>query len=309
VSCLETPLLEPAAEPLLETASARMRAALRLVARAAEHDVPVLLRGEPGTGKGALARAVHDQSARRDRAFVVVSCPTLSEDQLAEELFGGGEGGGALSSADRGTMFLEEIGDLPPAIQARLLWFLQHAHRRRPDGAGSSAGVRLVAATGRDLEAEVSAGRFRQDLLYRLNVMEIPVPALRERVEDVLPLARAFVTFFATQARRQPPRLSPAAEGVLTAWTWPGNVRELRNAIERALILAPGEVIEPEVFPERMLGRAGGGPVPGGDFTADELEREHVMRVIARVPTLAEASRILGIDITTLWRKRKRWGR
>jgi two-component system, NtrC family, response regulator AlgB len=318
VSHLEFQPQEATPEPRLETASARMRTALQMVARAATHDVPVLLRGEAGTGKGALARAVHEQSARRDRAFVVVSCPILPEERLIGELFGRAAHAapqqppapGHLESADGGTVFLDEIGDLSPAAQARLLLFLQQKRFERVgETASRGADVRIVATTERDLESEVSAGRWRQDLLYRLNVMEIVVPPLRERVEDILPLAREFVAFFAKQARRPTPELSRAAESLLIGWKWPGNVRELRNAIERALILAPGDVIEPEVFPERMLQRPEGGPLPGGDFTADEVEREHVMRVLARIPTLAEASRVLGIDITTLWRKRKRWGR
>jgi NtrC-family two-component system response regulator AlgB len=288
-----------------------MRAALQLVARAAAHEVPVLLRGEAGAGKGALARSVHEQSARRDRPFFVVICPTASEERLTAELFGTANGPpGRLEACDGGTIFLDEIGELAPALQTRLVRFLQDRRFERVgETVQRTADVRVVAATERDLEVDVRAGRFRQDLLYRLNVMEIAVPALRDRVEDVLPMARAFVEFFANQARRIAPGLSPATESMLAGWTWPGNVRELRNAIERALILTPGEVVEPEVFPERMLSRPGGAPVPGGDFTAEEVEREHVMRVIARTATLAEASRILGVDITTLWRKRKKWGR
>jgi NtrC-family two-component system response regulator AlgB len=207
-------------------------------------------------------------------------------------------------------LFLDEIGELPIEIQGRLLRFLQeNRFERVGDATPRSSDVRVVAATHRDLDADAAAGRFRGDLLYRLNVMEIVVPPLRERVEDILPLARSFVAFFAKQAGRQTPRISRATEDVLVKWSWPGNVRELRNTIERALILAPGEVIEPEVFPERMLQRPGGPPAPGGDFTSEEVEREHVLRVLARTPTLAEASRILGMDVTTLWRKRKKWDR
>jgi two-component system, NtrC family, response regulator AlgB len=135
------------------------------------------------------------------------------------------------------------------------------------------------------------------------------VPPLRERAEDVLPLARAFIAFFARQARRPAPQLSPEAERVLAAWSWPGNVRELRNVIERALILAPGPVLEPEAFPQRMTAPPTGAPTLGGDFAAEDIEREHILRVIARSPTLEAASRVLKIDVTTLWRKRKRWGR
>ena len=295
-----------------------MQAALQLVTRAAAHEVPVLLRGEQGSGKGALARAVHEQSARRDRPFTVVSCPALAEGRLDAELFGcaqgvagsGGPARGSIEAACGGTVFLDEIGELPLAIQAKLVGFLQDGRfERAGDPTPRAAEARIVAATQRHLEAEVGAGRFLQDLLYRINVMEIVVPPLRERVEDILPLSRRFLAFFADQARRPAPALSRAAEAALVGWSWPGNVRELRNAIERALILAPGDVIEPEVLPERMLCRPEGAPIPGGDFTSEEVEREHVMRVLARTPTLGEASRILGLDVTTLWRKRKKWGR
>jgi NtrC-family two-component system response regulator AlgB len=312
VSALEAALQEAAPEPWLETASPRMAAALELVGRAAAHDVPVMLRGEAGAGKGVLARSLHARGARRDRPLAVVSAANLSEEQLVAEVFGAreGEAAGALERAAGGTVLLKGLGELSPALQARLLRLLeQHRFERVGEAAPRAADVRLVVATDRDLEADVEAGRLRRELLYRLNVLEITVPALRDRAEDVLPLARSFAAFFAGQAQRTSPRLSAAAEQALLAWRWPGNVRELRNVIERALILAPGEVIEPEVFPERLRGREGPGPAPGGDFTAEEVEREHVLRVLARTATLAEASQILGIDITTLWRKRKRWGR
>jgi NtrC-family two-component system response regulator AlgB len=169
--------------------------------------------------------------------------------------------------------------------------------------------VRIVAATNLDLEAEVKAGRFREDLLFRLDVVEVTVPPLRERPEDLLPLARSFLAFFARAARRPIPELSPAAERVLAAYPWPGNVRELRNAIERAVILSAGQVVEPEGLPERIAAQAGGAPALGGDFTLEEVEKEHLLRVLARAPTLEDAARILGIDASTLWRKRKRYGR
>ncbi len=154
----------------------------------------------------------------------------------------------------------------------------------------------------------MKAGRFREDLLYRLNVVEITVPPLRERAEDVLPLARQFAAFFARQGGRQPPELSPAMARTLLSYPWPGNVRELRNAIERALILSPGQVLEPESLPERISALPTT-PTLGGDFTAEEIEREHVLRVLARAATLEEAARILDVDVSTLWRKRRRWGR
>jgi NtrC-family two-component system response regulator AlgB len=296
-----------------------MQAVLEVVARAASHDVAVLLRGENGTGKGVLARALHAQSPRRDRPFVVVNCPTLSEELLASELFGHARGAftgavrdqeGRVEAAEGGTVFLDEVGEISPSLQAKLLRFLQEKRFERVGETRTrTADVRIVAATNRELDAEVKAGRFREDLLYRLNVMEIVVPPLRQRTEDILPLARSFVEFFARQAGRPPPDLSPATERLLVAYPWPGNVRELRNAIERALILARGQVLEPESFPERIAASATEAPALGGDFTVEEIEREHALRVMAHAPTMEEAARILGIDVSTLWRKRKKWGR
>jgi NtrC-family two-component system response regulator AlgB len=319
VGDLQMRLDEATPEVRLETASPRMQAVLEVVARAATHDVAVLLRGENGTGKGVLARALHFQSPRRDRPFVVVNCPTLSQELLASELFGHARGAftgavrdqeGRVEAAEGGTVFLDEIGEISPTLQAKLLRFLQEKRFERVGETRTrTADVRIVAATNRDLDAEVKAGHFREDLLYRLNVIEIVVPPLRERTEDILPLARGFVEFFSRQGARPPPELSPASEKLLVGYPWPGNVRELRNAIERALILARGQVLEPESFPERIAASASSTPVLGGAFTVDEIEREHVLRVMAHTATMEEAARVLGIDSSTLWRKRKKWGR
>ena len=316
---LQTRLADAAPEVDLESRSPRMRGVLETLSRAAGHDVAVLLRGENGTGKGVLARALHSGSPRRDKPFVVVNCPTLSEELLASELFGHARGAftgavrdqeGRVEAAEGGTVFLDEVGEISPGLQAKLLRFLQEKRFERVgENRTRSADVRIVAATNRDLEAAVKDGRFREDLLYRLNVVEVTVPPLRERPEDVLPLAQSFVAFFARQARRPPPELSDAAARMLVAWPWPGNVRELRNAIERAVILSPGQVLEPEGFPERMAGHVAGVPTLGGDFTVDEVEREHILRVLARTATQEEAARILGLDASTLWRKRKKYGR
>ncbi len=279
----------------------------------------MLLRGESGTGKGVLARALHARSARAGRPFVVVNCPTLSADLVASELFGHTRGAftgavrdnpGRVEYADGGTLFLDEIAEIPPPLQAKLLRFVQDREFERVGEARTrKADVRVVAATNRPLEAEVAAGRFREDLFYRLNVVDVRVPALRERPEDILPLARRFAAFFARSAKRPTPDLSPEAQAALTAYTWPGNVRELRNTVEHAVMLWPAPTIEPHAFPERIASRTTSpAPQVGGDCTVDDLEREHILRVLMRQATLDEAAAILGMDVSTLWRKRKKYG-
>jgi NtrC-family two-component system response regulator AlgB len=315
---LEQDLREGVPEVDLETASPALGAVLETVARAARSEAPVLLRGESGTGKGVLARALHAQSPRAARPFVVVNCPTLSGDLLASELFGHSRGAftgavrdqpGRVEAAEGGTLFLDEIAEIAPALQAKLLRFVQeHAFERVGETHTRRADVRIVAATNRDLAADVAAGRFREDLYWRLAVVEIRVPPLRERPEDVLRLARRFLAFFDRAAGRRDQSLSPETERALRAHAWPGNVRELRNAMERCAILWPGDVVEPAALPEHIDAARVPGPRVGGDFTLEELEREHVLRVLARAPTLEEAARILGIDDSTLWRKRKRYG-
>ncbi|NVJ01614.1 sigma-54-dependent Fis family transcriptional regulator [Myxococcus sp. AM009] len=314
---LEGQLSQAVPEATLETASPAMHAAIGLLTRAAASDAAVLLRGESGTGKGVLARALHSMSARRRRPFVTVNCPTLSEQLLASELFGHARGAftgavkdqpGRVEAAEGGTLFLDEIAEMSPGLQAQLLRFLQEKQfERLGEGRTRKADVRVVTATNRDLEKDVAEGRFREDLLYRLNVIEVKLPSLRERPEDLLSLARRFVAFFARAAQRPPPELSPATEQMLRAYGWPGNVRELRNAMERALIVWPAEVLEPQAFPDRIA--AAGSPVMalGGPHTLEDVEREHVLRVMASAPTLDEAARVLGIDASTLWRKRKKY--
>ncbi|MDB4970245.1 MAG: sigma-54-dependent Fis family transcriptional regulator [Myxococcales bacterium] len=302
----------------LETRAPGMREVLDVLHKAASYDVPVFLRGENGTGKTILARRLHALSARAARPFVVVNCPTLSEELLSSELFGHARGAftgavrdqmGRVEAANGGTLFLDEIGELPSALQAKLLRFVQdHQFERVGETQTRSADVRIVAATNRDVEAEVKAGRFREDLLFRLNTLEILVPPLRERREDIVTLAHRFLAFFARTAgaRRATPELTREAETALVAYEWPGNVRELRNAMERASILAGGSLIGAELLPRRMATQ-GEKLHLGGDFTLDAIEREHIRQVMARVPTAEEAARVLGIDSSTLWRKRKRY--
>jgi NtrC-family two-component system response regulator AlgB len=294
-----------------------MQAALSLLRRAAASDAAVLLRGENGTGKSVLARALHRFSPRSEKPFVTVSAPTLSDQLLVSELFGHARGAftgavrdtqGKVEAAEGGTLFLDEIGELGPSTQAQLLRFLQEkAFERVGETRTRHADVRIASATNRELEADVRAGRFREDLLYRLNVVEVRVPPLRERREDILPLARGMLRQFAASLHRPGLDFAPETVPVLESYPWPGNVRELRNAVERAAIVWPADTLPPAAFPERIAATQAAAPTLGGPFTLERIEREHILRVMTTAPTLDEAARVLGIDASTLWRKRKKY--
>ena len=241
----------------------------------------------------------------------------MSGELLASELFGHAHGAftgavrdqpGRVEAAEGGTLFLDEIGEIEPPLQAKLLRFLQDKEFERVGETRTRrADVRVIAATNRDLDADVAAGRFREDLLFRLNVIEVAVPALRERPEDIIVLARGFLAFFARAASRATPELAPETEAALLAYAWPGNVRELRNAMERAVILVPARRLGVDALPERIAAHVHASPQVGGEFSIDQIEREHIERVVSRAPTLDDAARILGIDASTLYRKRKRY--
>ena len=318
VSDLESRLREAAPEIELESDSPKVRALLEIAARASASDAAVLLRGESGTGKTVLARTIHSLSPRSKNPFIVVNCPTLSEELLTSELFGHARGAftgavheqaGRVEAAEGGTLFLDEIGEISTSLQAKLLRFLEEKEfERLGDNKTRRADVRVIAATNRDLADHVRKGFFREDLLYRLNVIDLQMPPLRERSEDILRLAHRFLGFFAKSTRRRTPKLSKTAQAALLAYAWPGNVRELRNAIERAVILWPAQVIEPEAFPAHISQHARStAPQLGGDFSLDDIEREHITQVVARTATLDDAAAILGIDDSTLWRKRKKY--
>ena len=302
-------------EALFASRSPAMQSATELASRAAESDASILLRGESGTGKGLLARLIHDRSARAGALFVTVNCPTLTEELLTAELFGHVRGAftgavrdraGLVERANGGTLFLDEVAEIPPALQAKLLRFAQDREFERVgESQTRRADVRLVTATNVDLDAEVEAGRFRLDLLYRLNVVEVTVPPLRARVEDILPLADHFLTFFARSTGRPRPTLTPEAKASLVAHPWPGNVRELRNEMERAVVLSRGGSVGREGLSPRIV--ASRAPAAAGERTLEQIEREHIERVLRATATQEEAARVLGIDPSTLWRKRKRY--
>jgi two-component system, NtrC family, response regulator AlgB len=305
--------------PLLDSRAEGMRRAIDTARRAADSDVTVLLLGESGTGKNVLARAIHAWSARRAAPFVTVSCTTLAEHLLESELFGHVKGAftgawkdkpGRLEAAAGGTIFLDEIGELAPELQAKLLRFLEErSFERVGDTRTREVDARILAATNRDLEAEVHSGRFRSDLFYRLAVVSVRVPPLRERREDLAALVDHLLASLAAHHRRPRPRLEPAAREAIASYGWPGNVRELANALERALVLSSGEAIGSESLPDAVLAPPRN---PPGESTAalslEEVERRHIQQVIASSPTLEDAAARLGIDPTTLWRKRRRWG-
>jgi two-component system, NtrC family, response regulator AlgB len=239
--------------PLLTTGSPQFRALTKTAYTAASSDATILLTGESGTGKNVLARQIHQWSSRRDRPFVVVNCTTLSEHLLESELFGHMKGSftgaikdkpGRLEAADGGSVFLDEISELSPALQSKFLRFLQDERFERVGGEQTiKVDARIIAATNRDLRQEINAGRFRSDLYYRLNVISLRMPSLRERPADILPLAEIFLAEAAARNRRIGLQFSAEAREALAAYSWPGNIRELRNAVERAVVLSRGESI------------------------------------------------------------------
>ncbi|MGH7814225.1 MAG: sigma-54-dependent transcriptional regulator [Candidatus Binataceae bacterium] len=306
-------------EPMLETSSPAMRRLLDTARQAAASGATILLTGESGTGKNVLARQIHRWSTRAAHSFVVVNCTTLAEELLESELFGHVRGAftgavkdkpGRLEAAHGGTVFLDEIADLTQALQTKFLRFLQDQSFERVGGEHTiRVDARIVAASNRDLEAEIAAHRFREDLYYRLNVIALRVPPLRERPEDIPALTHWLLKVAAMRNGRPQIALSPEAEQALTHYRWPGNVRELRNAIERGVVLVRGKTILPEDLPDSLF-RAPAetrGTAPAG-ASLDEVEREHIVRVLAASTTLEEAADRLGINVTTLWRKRKRYG-
>jgi NtrC-family two-component system response regulator AlgB len=310
------------AEPITELGSLdppTMRI-FEMARQVADTDATVLILGESGTGKGVLAQAIHGWSPRRDAAFATVNCPSLSAELLESELFGHVKGAftgavehrqGRVQIADGGTLFLDEIGDFPLALQPKLLRFLQdRQYERVGDPHTRTANLRLVAATNRNLAELVREGRFREDLLYRLNVIELELPPLRERAADVSVLAPRYLQQFAARYRRPAREFSAEALAALLQYGWPGNIRELRNVMERVSILCPQAMVERVHLPLPGLASEAQAALArvGAEITLEQLERAHIEAVLAQAPTLDAAATTLGVDSSTLYRKRKQYG-
>jgi len=286
----------------------------KLIARMAALDTTVLIEGETGTGKELVARAIHGASVRAARPFVVVDCAALPETLFESELFGHERGAftgavaarrGLLETSTGGTCFLDEIGELTAPLQAKLLRTLQeHSIRRVGGNDAIPVDVRVIAATNRDLRRLVAEGGFRDDLYYRLNVVTITVPPLRERASDTQLLAQHFLEMFARRSGRAVKRLAPEAIALLAAYRWPGNVRELEHVIERATALSSSETLLPDVFPPHLREARDHAPrLPADGMTLEDVKRWYVNKVLEESGgNKVRAAELLGIDRRTLYR-------
>jgi Nif-specific regulatory protein len=301
--------------------SMAIRRVLDMVRRVAPMESTVLITGESGTGKELVARAIHNNSPRRQRPFLAINCAAIAETLLESELFGHERGSftgaiaqkkGKFELADQGTVFLDEIGEMTPGLQAKLLRVLQQREFERVGGTRTiKLDVRVLAATNRDLAAEVRKGNFREDLFHRLNVVSLRMPALRERPEDILPLAHHFLRVTSARCGRKVGGFSPEAEACLLRYSWPGNVRELENAIERAVVLGEGEMIEAGDLPESVIetvpaaGPAGSGLVE----SLDDAKREAIVRAWAQARgNYRQAAETLGLHPNSLLRLIRKMG-
>ncbi len=294
---------------------ARMKEVYQFLAKVAAADSTVLLRGESGTGKELAARAIHRNSGRREKRFVAINCAAIPEGLLESELFGHERGSftgafglkkGRFEVADGGVIFLDEIGELAPSLQVKLLRVLQEREVERVGGTSPiSIDVRVIAATNRNLEEAIKSNQFREDLYYRLNVLSVVMPPLRERREDISVLASYFVSQYATRANIKPKQISPEAMEYLESYDWPGNARELENAIERALVLSASETICPEDLPEAILDKA---PVSGSDGAKyharlRDVKKELILEALEQSGgNYTEAAQLLGVHANYLHR-------
>jgi NtrC-family two-component system response regulator AlgB len=299
------------------TNSPAMQHALSLARQVATSDVTILLRGESGTGKTVLARMIHSWSTRAHKPFGNVSCPSIPAELLESELFGHLRGAftgavhdspGRIAACEGGTLLLDEIGDLPLSLQSKLLRFIQdHEYERIGDHVTRKADVRVIAATNIDLEKAVRDGQFREDLFYRINVIQIALPPLRERQDDVVSLAERLLQFFGRLSHRHFLGFTKEALQALKNYGWSGNIRELRNVVERAAIICQTDQVGIEQLPEKLLPHEAI-PQIGDLVSLEKIEEQHIRRVLAATKSLQEAAEVLGIDQATLWRRRKQYG-
>ncbi len=325
VEVLRADAAAPYAKDEIAGQSTPMKCVFETIDKVAPPDISVAIVGESGTGKELVARAIHRRSKRSDKVFVKVSCGALAETLLESELFGHEKGAftgaikrklGRFELADGGTLFLDEVGDMTPALQLKLLRVLQEKQFERVGGEQTiQVDVRVLSATHRDLKAEVAAGRFREDLYYRLHVVPCHVPALRERKEDIPALVAHFI-------KKHGPRINPAVSGIaeaalaaLAAHDWPGNVRELENAIEQALVFATGTSIGVSALPAFFKENRGGNTLalPTGELSLpemlDDLERQLVLRAYDKAGGVkAETARLLGLKSSALYYKLEKYG-
>ncbi|MBN1276996.1 MAG: sigma-54-dependent Fis family transcriptional regulator [Deltaproteobacteria bacterium] len=298
------------------TRNKKMRRILQSARQAAESNAIILISGESGTGKGLLARLIHDWSPRIGKPFVTVDCAGFQENLLESDLFGHVKGAftgalrdkmGKLKLAEGGTVFLDEVSEIPPSIQGKLLRFLQNREfERLGDPNPQQVDVRVIAATNRDLEELVKDGVFREDLYFRINVLEIFLPALRERPEDIALLVEYYLKRASRMNSKGIQRITPDTMQIMQEYTWPGNIRELINVIERGVIMAHDNELQFDDLPSNIANFKTVSPSSQLQNLAD-VEKNHIRNVVLNTNSLDEAARVLGIDPATLWRKRKKY--
>jgi len=300
----------------LQSRNPAMRRVLESAEQAAASDATILLIGEGGTGKSLLAKQIHLWSPRRAKPFVSIDCIRWTQRSreseksgyaLYEVLVGTRHAPGRLGATEGGTLFLSGIDQLSPALQIELARFVQDRTLRAAEGE-RTVDVRIIAASDRDLVTQVRIRQFREDLFYGLNIIALRLPPLRERVADIAALAANMLDAAAIRNGRSHLHLSPEAAAAITRYNWPGNVRELRNAMEAAAVLCEGETVHSANLPEAIYKHASGAIMPTSPKASlDEIERQHILRVLSESPTLGKAAATLGINVTTLYRKRKRY--